>query len=77
MGYQLAAVANNQDAAESLSVNSRLLKIKAMAISSLADSKFDVRVVVVLCFSLVVILIVIVSTVAALVECPHTLYNAN
>lgn len=34
MGYQLAAVANNQDAAESLCVNSRLLKLKAMAISA-------------------------------------------
>lgn len=34
MGYQLAAVANNQDAAESLCVNSRALKLKAMAISA-------------------------------------------
>lgn len=34
MGYQLAAVANNQDAAESLCVNSRMLKLKAMAISA-------------------------------------------
>ena len=34
MGYQLAAIANNQDAAESLCVNSRVLKLKAMAISS-------------------------------------------
>lgn len=34
MGYQLAAVANNQEAAESLCVNSRALKLKAMAISA-------------------------------------------
>ncbi|MCI8464340.1 MAG: branched-chain amino acid ABC transporter permease [Lachnospiraceae bacterium] len=34
MGYQLAAVANNQEAAESLCVNSRRLKLKAMAISA-------------------------------------------
>lgn len=34
MGYQLAAIANNQDAAESLCVNSRALKLKAMAISA-------------------------------------------
>ena len=34
MGYQLAAIANNQDAAESLCVNSRKLKLKAMAISA-------------------------------------------
>lgn len=34
MGYQLAAIANNQDAAESLCVNSRRLKLKAMAISA-------------------------------------------
>ena len=34
MGYQLAAIANNQDAAESLCVNSRALKLKAMALSA-------------------------------------------
>ncbi len=34
MGYQLAAIANNQEAAESLCVNSRALKLKAAAISA-------------------------------------------
>ena len=34
MGYQLAAIANNQEASEALGVNSRGLKLKAAAISA-------------------------------------------
>lgn len=38
LGYQLAAVANDQLAAEALGVNSRLLKLKAMAISTFTSA---------------------------------------
>lgn len=34
IGYQLAAIANDQQAAEALGINSRALKLKAMAISA-------------------------------------------
>lgn len=38
LGYQLAAVANDQLAAEALGVNSRVLKLKAMAISTFTSA---------------------------------------
>ena len=38
LGYQLAAIANDQLAAEALGVNSRLLKLKAMAISTFSSA---------------------------------------
>lgn len=38
IGYQLAAVANDQLAAEALGVNSRMLKLKAMAISTFTSA---------------------------------------